>query len=647
MRKAFTPYLLILTLLAFLQGCTGSSPLKRLRAIDSLVNARPDSALTLLNTLLPDTNQMSKRTLMRFHLLRTNAQNKCDTVLTARHAALMRRVCDYYDHTSPSWGDKRGAANNRMLAHYLLGRCYSDMGEAPKALESYSKATDFCDSINDCDYSLLSIVYYQKARLLLYQQVLPDAIACYEKARKTAFLSGDSLWATVYLEHKASAYYMMHQYDSVLSICNQASEEYIRQGYVAESYNSFPLIADVLLERGQTDSVGRLLTQYESKSGLFDDNGDIQHGREIYYGFKGKYLMEMGKYEQARDYFVKLLNVNNDPNQFEAATKGLFELYSKLHLADSISKYAKMYCSANDSSYNRIYTAEMVKAKSMYDYGRVERLANEKTFEIAKTRNKLYSLSAILIVIVCLVIIIVISIRKRDREQKLRIALLNTSYNSLLSQYKGVQSEHHSFERNSQIQQLALEKSIAQMKERLKGLQSQNRLGEKEYNELADKYRISQWELQQTKKKHEKSVESFQKRIDDLSMQLSEFTDSDNSRQEKWNAEDALLHFRIVEHLHQLSSVGRMAVENQWRELESIVAKNLSSFYQTISSESIGLNETEKRTAMLIRLQFIVSECCVLLDKKNQNMTNIRSNINRKLFNCTGTKGLKAKIMDL
>ena len=56
-------------------------------AIDSLVNACPDSALTLLNSIARDTAEMSRRDLMRYYLLRTNAENKCDTVLTARHAA--------------------------------------------------------------------------------------------------------------------------------------------------------------------------------------------------------------------------------------------------------------------------------------------------------------------------------------------------------------------------------------------------------------------------------------------------------------------------------------------------------------------------------------------------------------------------------
>ena len=60
----------------------------RLGGVDSLINSRPDSALTLLNNIAQDTAEMSRRDLMRYYLLRTNAENKCDTVLTARHAAL-------------------------------------------------------------------------------------------------------------------------------------------------------------------------------------------------------------------------------------------------------------------------------------------------------------------------------------------------------------------------------------------------------------------------------------------------------------------------------------------------------------------------------------------------------------------------------
>ena len=138
MRKPYFATLTMIVVLAMLSfACTSSQHRAVLDSADSLMNARPDSALTLLNALLPDTNQMRKGDLMRFHLLRTNAENKCDTVLTARHAALMRRVCDYYDNRS-----SRRFANDRILAHYLLGRCYSDMGEAPAALQEFHNAAD-------------------------------------------------------------------------------------------------------------------------------------------------------------------------------------------------------------------------------------------------------------------------------------------------------------------------------------------------------------------------------------------------------------------------------------------------------------------------------------------------------------------------
>ena len=98
MRRQFLIYPLLLTLLTFLQGCNevGADASQRRKTLlvraDTLMDSRPDSALQLLNTLLPDTGDMSEGERIRFHLLRTNAQNKCDTVFTARHASLMRRV---------------------------------------------------------------------------------------------------------------------------------------------------------------------------------------------------------------------------------------------------------------------------------------------------------------------------------------------------------------------------------------------------------------------------------------------------------------------------------------------------------------------------------------------------------------------------
>ena len=52
--------------------------------------------------------------------------------------------------------DDHGTPNDRLLAHYLLGRAYHDHGEAPMALECYQKAAECADTLSaDCDYRQL------------------------------------------------------------------------------------------------------------------------------------------------------------------------------------------------------------------------------------------------------------------------------------------------------------------------------------------------------------------------------------------------------------------------------------------------------------------------------------------------------------
>ena len=64
-----------------------------------------------------------RRAEMRERLSVLNALNRADTVLTATHRDEAQVLAD--------WFDRHGSANEQLLAHYLLGRCYADMHEAP------------------------------------------------------------------------------------------------------------------------------------------------------------------------------------------------------------------------------------------------------------------------------------------------------------------------------------------------------------------------------------------------------------------------------------------------------------------------------------------------------------------------------------
>ena len=69
-------------------------------------------------------------------LMQAKAQNENFEPFTSD--STMLRVVDYYD--------SHGTANEQMLAHYLLGCVYRDLGDAPRALECYHDAVSKADT---------------------------------------------------------------------------------------------------------------------------------------------------------------------------------------------------------------------------------------------------------------------------------------------------------------------------------------------------------------------------------------------------------------------------------------------------------------------------------------------------------------------
>ena len=386
--SCFQPIIvLVLALLSF--ACTSPQQRAVLDSADSLMNARPDSALTLLNALLPDTNQMRKGDLMRFHLLRTNAQNKCDTVFRAEHAALMRRVCDYYDHkASPPWGDERGAS--RMLAHYLLGRCYSDMGEAPAALQEFHNAADAADTTDArVDYQLLGRIHGQAGSLFLEEEDYDDAILENLEVRRCASIVSDTVMYISAFEVLASIYETMGMVDTALYIRDKAAEMYREAGLRKKAARCIGSSIDNLVERGEIKKAKQYIDLFESESGLFDDDNNIMTGYEVYYYSKGLYLLKLGYNAEAEKQFRKLLFHSRGFNQWQAGYKGLRMFFQASGNKDSITKYSLLELQMSDSAYAHYSTESFQRIQSLYRYNRLERKAEASELKERKAENRL------------------------------------------------------------------------------------------------------------------------------------------------------------------------------------------------------------------------------------------------------------------
>ena len=112
------------------------------------------------------------------------AQNQADTVF--RSDSLQRILVDYFN--------RHGSANEKMLANYLLGRAYYDMGETPLALHYYHEAIDCADTTDaNCNFKQLGRIHGQTAWLFLDQKATWNALEEYDEAQKYALIAKDTL----------------------------------------------------------------------------------------------------------------------------------------------------------------------------------------------------------------------------------------------------------------------------------------------------------------------------------------------------------------------------------------------------------------------------------------------------------------------
>ena len=518
---------------------------------------------------------------VRQELQRVDSLNSHDIPLDT--ITTMDAVVDYLDW----WG----TANERMTAHYLRGSVYRDQDNAPMALRCYRDAVSYADTTaSDCDYRRLSRIYGQIADLFNRQRAPRLEIEAERKAVEYAWRAKDTLAAVIFYGSLCGPYHMLNEMDSVITIINELKLLCKSNGLnsIASSYNV--TLADAEIQRKNYANAHNALLEYERYSGYFDSYGNIEKGREIYYYFKGSCLEKMGQLDSANYYYRKLYASHLNHDDITAAYSGLLSLYGKLENADSIAKYAELYCQYNDSASFQHSADELTRTQALYNYEEHERIAAKKTAEAKRYKI----IIAISLVTFCLLAYACFRyIRKQQRRKKAELMAANTEYLSLLGQYKKLQDD-----------MLLSQRSIDEFRDGK----------EREIQQLLQKLALYQ-EVPQICK--------------------------------HWDAEQAMLQSPIVSHLHHLASQVVAPTHSQWQELRSFAEEHLSAFYQYINRRDLGLTNQEILISILVRLQFIPSEQAALLDVSKQRITNLRSSINQKLFGTKGSKNLEENITTL
>ena len=317
--------------------------------------------------------------------------------------------------------DDHGAPNDRLLAHYLLGRAYHDHGEAPMALECYQKAAECADTLSeDCDYKQLCRVYAQMAQIFYEQGLYREQLLFQRLSSKHAWKGNDTLAALMSYAQESQAYHNLNMPDSLLYICEHVSQLYRKYGYIDYAASTLGYTLSELVHRKEFDKARQYMQIYESESGYFDSLGNIQKGREIYYKIKGLYYLHTNVLDSAEYYFRKELRDGKDYSNQNSAANGLALLYNKTRHKDSTAKYALYAYTMQDSFYALRTTKEIERMLSMYDYTRHQNIAiqERERASVEKARRQ-FSIALLLLVVAVAVFIIYQMYREKKKKQVL------------------------------------------------------------------------------------------------------------------------------------------------------------------------------------------------------------------------------------
>lgn len=483
-----------------------------------------------------------------------------------------------------------GTSNDRLLAHYLLGRAYYDHGEVPMALECYQKAAECADTLSeDCDYPQLCRVYAQMAHIFHEQGLYRQELGLIELSVKHALKGKDTLAMLMSYEQKSQAYQNLSMSDSLLYVSEHAFLQYCRYGYhtyaARSTYNSFR----TLVLHKEFDKARRYMHIYESESGYFDSLGNIQKGREIYYRVKGLYFLHTNVLDSAEYYFRKELRDGKDFNNQHSGALGLSELYQVLHRPDSVVKYSLYAYAMSDSMYAKRSTKDIERIQAMYNYTRHQEIAHQEQ----KKANQ-----RTIIIWICIGIIIVVSlltlifIKELTRKRK-------------AAEQKYVQS------------QFAIE-------------QAQSDIAKLRNNAENNKELI--FEKEQVIREQETIMKAL----------LQRNSNSQSLADKRLNSTE------IYRKFAQLSVVGQKPTNIEWEQMEEQIFKTYPGFKDLISKNKFQLNDKEYKTCLLIRIGFKPKMVSHMLEVDPSYISNIRSEMLQKLFNLSGnSKSFDKMLMEI
>lgn len=392
---------LFLVLTGWLTSChTDPHTAYLLQQIDSLLNVQPDSAQTLLHEWKDSMACQSEDIRMYYRLLCVKADDK-----------------NYIPHTSDSvilpivvyYKDQRDKTR-LPEALYYAGRVYSDLNDAPRALEYFQRAIHVMEREELTDYNLSSRIYSQMGTLFVYQELYDEASEMYRKAYQYDLLLKDSANLVFDLRDIGRVFASTDRQDSATCYYNRASEMALQiqdSTLLGMVYNEW---AGFQIEWKHYAEAYEKLQILQKHIDAFDIN------KAVYHSNMADYYYYTNQLDSSACYYKKNLSATHHSYVHKAsAYEGLAKIARRQRDAAKALGYYEQYMLYEDSLQQTIRTEAVDRIHALYNYQQFKKenvLLKRQAFK----QKRLIFLSTVFLIFLLLISIIFWQKQKRKEQ---------------------------------------------------------------------------------------------------------------------------------------------------------------------------------------------------------------------------------------
>lgn len=538
-----------------------------MRVADSLSDVCPDSALSLLEQIKDSITSEPEETQMYYKLLLIKAKDKAYITHTSDSA--IREVLHYYR-------DKKD--KKRLLqAYYYAGRVYSDLEDAPRALNYFLRAIDI--SHESTDYKLISTVYSQTGTLYLYQDVYDKAPEMFRKAYQYSTLANDSISMVYDLRDIGRYFSTQKQADSAIYYYKQANKlsEKIKNQHMRSVVNGE--LAGCYIR------LGKYLEAYQCMQIASSDISS--QNLPSRYGTAAHYYEAINQLDSAAYYYNQLLSINSSVCKQEGY-RGLGFIVRRHGELEKALMYFDKYLEYTDSVQKTTQTETVDKISSLYNY-QLHQKENRK-LRIETYRERRWNFLLAISLIFCVILFIAYYQYRKRKEQ----------------------AQHIQQEKLKKIHEEQYKLSLAHIKQNKAEIKKLE-LALKEAENAKDQLRQNL--LQSQKDFIEKTNEQIEAK-----------------QKVQKQSEVALINSAIYKKFYQAAKSGEKIKDEDWQELTCIIDETYNQFTKRLY-ELYPIKEIELRVCLLLKIGLKKTQIAIITIRSKQAITSLRKRLNDKVFN--------------